>query len=149
MRPDRFAQLLLAAARSLPDTTAEPVAEDGKHLRPYLISVTSGGKTSRWQVVATSAPGDKYSEPEGEPVLGDKPEAPKPQPATVGTPAHLEAALVTAILEADNGEITSYDLYSRRKRVSDSGVETPDPPAIGHGATIWFRDGSKIYLNAA
>lgn len=138
MRPDRFASLLVSAANTLPDTTATLTPEpDGKRQRPYLVTVQAGGKTSRWQVVATSAPGDKYSEPEAEPVLGDSVAAPEPSTAAPGTPEHLEAALVIAVIAADQGEIAAVDLYSRRA----------EPPAVGHGATIGFHDGSRIYLN--
>lgn len=138
MRPDRFTQLLLTAARSLPDTTAGLVTEDGKHNRPYLVAVTSGGKTSRWQVVATSAPGDRYSEPEAEPVLGDKPEPPTEMVMPAGSPEQLEQALIAAVLAADAGEIAAVDLYSRRAE---------PPKGIGQGATIVFHDASKIYIN--
>lgn len=139
MRPDRFAQLLATAAASIPGVSrAELTPEtDGRSKRPYVVAVEAGGKTSRWQVVATSAPGDRYSEPEGEPVLGDSVAAPEPSTAALGTPEQLEAALVIAVLAADQGEIAAVDLYSRRAA----------PPAVGHGATIGFHDGSKIYLN--
>lgn len=137
MRPDRFTQLLLTAARSLPDTSAELVTEDGRHLRPYLVSVTSGGKRSLWQVVATSAPGDKYAEPEKEPVYGEKPEPPAEMVMPAGSPEQLEHALVAAVLQADAGEIAGVDLYSRR----------PEPPAVRYGATILFHNGAKIFLN--
>lgn len=137
MRPARFTQLLLQAARTLPDTSAELVTEDGKHLRPYLVSVTSGGKRSLWQVVATSAPGDKYSEAEPEPVYGDKPEPPAEMVMPAGSPEHLEHALIAAVLQADAGEIAAVDLYSRRA----------EPPAVRYGATILFHNGAKIYLN--
>lgn len=141
MRPDRFAQLLASAARTIPGVTrAEPVPEaDGRSKRPFVLAVEAGGKTTRWQVVATSAPGDKYAEPEREPVLGEKPAAPAAMAMPEGSPEQPEQALVAALLEADSGEIAAVDLYSRR----------PEPPAIGHGATIMFHDGSKIFLNRA
>ncbi|MEZ0089987.1 hypothetical protein [Streptacidiphilus sp. EB129] len=138
MRPDRFLTLLTATAQQIPGVTrAEPITEDGKMLRPYLLGIEAGGKTSRWQVVAVSAPGDKYSEPEREPVLGPKPDASEAGPAAVGGPEQLEAALIAGLLTADGGEIASVDPYSLR---------TP-PGAIAHGATLVFHDGSKIFLN--
>jgi hypothetical protein len=139
MRPDRFARLLVSAANSLDGVTAELTPEtDGRSLRPHLVTVQAGGKTSRWQVVAASAPGDKYDQPEGEPVLGEKPDAPAVS-GTPGTPEHLEAALIAAVLDADAGEIAAVDLYSRR----------PAPPAVGYGATILCHNGAKIFLNRA
>lgn len=142
MRPDRFLQLAVTAARAIPGVTrAEPVPieEDGRSKRPFLFAVETGGQTSRWQVTAASAPGDVYSQPEREPVLGDKPVPPETGPATAGSPEHVESALIAAILEADGGEIAGVDAYSRRAT----------PGAIQHGATILFHDGSRVFLNSA
>ncbi|MFC1439068.1 hypothetical protein ABUW04_12420 [Streptacidiphilus sp. N1-10] len=138
MRPDRFLKHLTATAMTIPGVTrAEQVPDDERSKRPYLLAVEAGGKTTRWQVVAVSAPGDKYSEPEREPVTGPPPAAPVTAPAAVGSPDQVEAALLTALLAADDGEIAAVDPYSQR---------TP-PGAIDHGATILFHDGSKIFLN--
>jgi hypothetical protein len=140
MRPDRFTQLLVTAAGTIPGVTANATPEEtGKSLRPYLVSVEAGGKSFRWQVVAASAQGDKYAEDEKEPILGEQPAAPaiEGQP---GTPEHLEGALVAALLEMDAGEIAAVDVYSRRK---------PEPPAVRYGATFVLHDGSKIFLNQA
>lgn len=140
MRPDRFQQLLVAAASSIPDVTATATPEtDGRSKRPYLVAVQAGGHTSRWQIVAASAPGDKYAEAEAQPVLGDSVAAPEPSTAAPGTPEWLEAALAAAVIAADQGEIANVDLYSRRA----------EPPAVQHGATFVFHDGSKIFLNHA
>lgn len=137
MRPDRFEHTLLVAAQTIPGVTAAVFAEAGHTKHPRGVSLTSGGKTSRWQIVATSAPGDRFDQPEAEPVLGDKPAPPAPATAQEGTPEHLEAALAAALLAADPGEIAAIDLYSRRA----------EPPKIGHGLTLTFHDGSKIYVN--
>lgn len=140
MRPDRFTQLLLTAARTLPDvTSAEPVPSDERHKRPFLVAIQAGGKTTRWQVVAASAPGDRYSDAEREPVVGEKPEPPAAIAMPAGSPEQVEQALIAAVLDADTGEIAGVDLYSRR----------PEPPAVGYGATVVFHDGSKIFLNRA
>jgi len=137
MRPDRFLKHLTATALTVPGVTrAELVPDDERSKRPYLFAVEAGGKTTRWQVVAVSAPGDKYGEPEREPVTGPPP-APVTAPAAVGGPDQVEAALLAALLAADDGEIAAVDPYSQR--------ETPG--AIAHGATILFHDGSKIFLN--
>ncbi|MBF9071803.1 hypothetical protein [Streptacidiphilus fuscans] len=137
MRPDRFQPLLISAAQSIPGVTATTLADAGNTTYPYGVSIQSGGKASRWQIVATSAPGDRFDQPEPEPVLGDKPAAPGQATATEGTPAHLKAALAEAVLAADPGEIAAVDLYSRRA----------EPPKTGHGMTLVFHDASKIYLN--
>jgi hypothetical protein len=138
MRPDRFQQLLAQAAASLPGVTVQTFEEAGHTRHPYGITVQAGGKTSRWQIVATSAPGDQYAQPEPVPVLGDSVAAPEPSTAPAGSPEQLEAALAIAVHSADQGEIAGIDLYSRR----------PDPPVVGFGATFTFHDGSRIYLNS-
>ena len=138
MRPDRFLKQLTATALTVPGVTrAEPVPDDERSKRPYLLAIEAGGKTTRWQVVAVSAPGDKYGEPEREPVTGPPPTAPVAAPAAVGSPDQVEAALIAALLTADSGEIAAVDRYSQRNT----------PGAIAHGATILFHDGSKIFLN--
>lgn len=136
MRPSRFQQLLLSAARSAPGITrAEAVTEDrGK--RPYLIAVEAGGKTTRWMVAATNAPGDDYSRPEPEPVLGEKP-AVLPAGQAGADPASVEAALIAAALRADAGEIAAVERYSTREQ----------PPAVQYGATILCHDGAKLFIN--
>jgi hypothetical protein len=102
-----------------------------------MLAVEAGGKATRWQVVAVSAPGDKYGEPEREPVTGPPPAALVTAPAAVGSPDQVEAALLAALITADGGEIAAVDPYSQRAT----------PGAIAHGATILFHDGSKIFLN--
>ncbi|AUY48324.1 hypothetical protein [Streptomyces sp. CB01881] len=72
MRPARFQQLLLDAAAGLPGTAAKAFADTGHTRHPYGIAVEAGGRTSLWQVAGLGAPGDKWSEPEPEPVLGTK-----------------------------------------------------------------------------
>ncbi|MEY9839694.1 hypothetical protein [Streptacidiphilus sp. EB103A] len=138
MRPDRFLKHLTATALTVPGVTrAEPVPDDERSKRPYLLAVEAGGKTTRWQVVAVSAPGDKYGEPGSEPVTGPPPAALVTAPAAVGSPDQVEAALLAALLAADGGEIAAVDPYSQRAT----------PRAIAHGVTILFHDGSKIFLN--
>lgn len=140
MRPDRFLQLLLATAPSIPGVTrAEHITSDGKSLSPYLLGIEASGKQSRWQPVGVSAPGDKYSEPEKEPVLGNKPDLAIAAPATVGTPEQVEGALIAALLAADPGEISAVEAYSSREPAG----------AIAHGATFQFHDGSRVFLNFA
>ncbi|MFB7619875.1 hypothetical protein [Kitasatospora sp. NPDC056181] len=57
--------------------------------------------------------------------------------APAGDRASVEHALVAALLAADPGEISAVAVYS----------DLPRPPAVGHGATIDFHDGSRIFLN--
>ncbi|MFD9591975.1 hypothetical protein ACFWA9_04350 [Kitasatospora sp. NPDC059973] len=58
-------------------------------------------------------------------------------PALTGDLATVEHALVAQLLAVDPGEIASVELYSAR----------PAPPAVGHGATIEWHDGSKSFIN--
>lgn len=140
MRPDRFLTNLTTLATTVAGITrAEPVPDNERSKRPYLVGIEAGGKMSRWQVVAVSAPGDRYDQDEREPVLGPVPEAPVSAPAAVGSPEQIEAALIAAILAADTGEIASVEAYSARAT----------PGAVPHGATFVFHDGSKVFLNYA
>lgn len=137
MRPSRFVALLVSAARSAPGITrVEAVTEDGRSQRPYLVAVEADGRVTRWQVTATSAPGDDYAQPERELIIGEKPGVLPAGPAGAD-PATVEAALIAAVLAADAGEIAAVERYSTR----------PEPPAVGYGAVILCHDGARIYLN--
>lgn len=138
MRPLRFQQLLLDAASGIPGVVrAATLADAGHTTHPFGIAVEAGGRTTKWQVVGLSAPGDQYSQPERDPVLGEKLPA-RETPELTSDLATVERALVAAVLAADAGEIAAVDIYSGQ----------PTPPAVGHGATFGFHDGSKVFLNA-
>jgi hypothetical protein len=138
MRPDRFLSHLATVASAIPGVTrTEPVADGGRGKRPYLLEVEAAGKTTRWQVVAVSAPGDRYDQEEREPVLGAVPAAPVSALAAVGSPEQIEAAFISALLTADPGEIASVDAFSLRATAG----------AVAHGAAFTFHDGSKVFLN--
>ncbi|MGW2371708.1 hypothetical protein [Kitasatospora sp. NPDC001683] len=135
MRPAHFQQLLLAAGSALPGATAKPFEAGGRH--PYGVTVDVAARTSRWQVVVVSAPGEKWDgDSDAEPVLGEKPAGPA-MPVELKDLAAVEHGLVAALLAADEGEIAAVDVYSAR----------PTPPAVGHGATIDLHDGSRMFIN--
>ncbi|MFF1909853.1 hypothetical protein [Kitasatospora sp. NPDC058218] len=136
MRPARFQQLLLDAAAGLPGVAAKTFTATGHSRHPYGIAVEAGGRTSLWQVVGLGAPGSRWSEPEPEPILGAKPTALE-APAPTDNLAAVERALVAALLTTDPGEISAVELYS----------DLPRPPAVGHGATVEFHDGSRVFIN--
>lgn len=136
MRPQRFTDMLISSARSAPGVTRVEAVTEDRGKRPYLVAVEAGGKTTRWMVAATNAPGDDYAKPEAEPVLGEKPAVLPAGPAG-GDVASVEAALIAAVLQADGGEIASVERYSTREQ----------PPAVGWGATFVCHDGSKLYLS--
>ncbi|MFI8085819.1 hypothetical protein ACIF6L_34145 [Kitasatospora sp. NPDC086009] len=138
MRPARVQQLLLDAAASLPGVSAKAFADAGHTRHPFGVVIEAEGRTSKWQVALMSAPGETWGAESDEraPVLGEKPPAME-IPALTNDVATVERALVAQLLAQDPGEIASVDLYSAR----------PTPPAVGHGATIDFHDGSRAFLN--
>lgn len=139
MRPDRFQRILVDVAPSIPGVNGvKTLAETGDTTYPYGVALDVGSnRPSRWQIVAQSALGDRYEQPEPEPKMGEP--IPKPEVGSAGSdPASIVKALVAAVVTADPGEIRSYDLYTER----------PTPPAVGQGATIEFYDGSRIFINA-
>ncbi|MFF0409097.1 hypothetical protein ACFYUY_01510 [Kitasatospora sp. NPDC004745] len=137
MRPARFQQLLLDAAASLPGAAAKTFADTGNTRHPYGVVVEAGGRTTNWQLIIMSAPGEKWGDhPDAEPVLGEKPAGPA-MPAELKDLAAVEQGLVAALLAADPGEIAAVEVYST----------LATPPAVGHGATVDLRDGSRAFIN--
>ncbi|MEV7770539.1 hypothetical protein [Kitasatospora sp. NPDC086791] len=139
MRPARFQQLLLDAAATLPGAAVKSFADTGNTRHPYGVVVEAGGRTTNWQVVLMSAPGEKWGDhPDPEPRLGEKPAGyGKPEDAEMDSLGGVERGLIAALLAADPGEIAAVERYSSQ----------PNPPAVGHGATIDLRDGSKAFIN--
>ncbi|MEU8920340.1 hypothetical protein AB0D10_05290 [Kitasatospora sp. NPDC048545] len=134
MRPARFQQLLLDAAATLPGAAAKTFADTGNTRHPYGVVIEAGGRTINWQIAVMGAPGEKWGDhPEPEPMLGEKPAG----PAMPTELAAVEHGLVAALLAADPGEIAAVEVYS----------PLPNPPAVGHGATIDLRDGSRAFIN--
>jgi hypothetical protein len=137
MRPARFQQLLLDAATTLPGAAAKTFTDTGNARHPYGVVVEADGRITNWQLVLMSAPGEKWGDhPEPEPLLGERPAGPA-MPAELKDLAAVEHALVAALLAADPGEISAIEIYSTQ----------PTPPAVGHGATIDLRDGSRVFVN--
>lgn len=136
MRPPRFQQLLLDAASTIPGVSVKTLADAGHTRHPYGIVVEAGGQTSRWQVVSVS-PGDDYSKPEREPIIGER-MAERPIPAVTADLGTVEAALVAAVLHADSGEFSRAELYTERE----------PQPAVGYGAAFELHSGAKVYINA-
>jgi hypothetical protein len=136
MRPARFQQLLLDAAATIPGVGAKSFADAGHSRHPYGVVVEAAGKTSRWQVVSVS-PGDDYSKPERDPILGEHlPD--REMPAVTADPGTVEAALVAAVLRMDVGEFSRVELYTDRE----------PQPVVGYGAVFELHSGAKVYINA-
>jgi hypothetical protein len=137
MRPARFQQLLLDAAAALPGAAAKTFADAGHTRHPYGVTVEASGRSTSWQIVVLSAPGEKWGDhPDTEPVLGEKPAGPA-MPEELKDLAAVEHGLLAALLAADTGEIAAVEVYSA----------LPTPPAVGHGATVELHDGSKVFIN--
>ncbi|MFD9591980.1 hypothetical protein ACFWA9_04375 [Kitasatospora sp. NPDC059973] len=138
MRPARVQQLLLDAAAALPGASAKAFADTGHTRHPYGVALDIGGRTSRWQVALMSAPGETWGTGNDDPapVLGEKPPTME-IPALTGDLATVEHALIAQLLATDPGEIASVELYS----------DQTSPPAVGHGATIEWHDGSRTFVN--
>jgi hypothetical protein len=136
MRPVRFQRLLVDAAATIPGVSVKALAATGHTAHPYGIVVEAAGRTTRWQVVSVS-PGDDYSKPERDPILGERlPE--REMTAVTADPATVEAALVAAVLRADPGEISAVRRYSEQEQ----------PPAVGFGAAFDLHSSAKVYINA-
>ncbi|WP_042400117.1 hypothetical protein [Streptacidiphilus carbonis] len=142
MRPDRFQTLLANHLPALPGITkTETFADAGHDRSPYgLVIHHDNGARTWWQITATSRPGDVYSQPEGEPVTGER-QAELPMPNLAGErvdTAAVEGAIAAVLLQADAaGEVAAMLRYSQRE----------NPGAISHGLTVHFHDGSKIFVN--
>jgi hypothetical protein len=136
MRPARFQQLLLDAANSLPGAAAKAFADAGHTRHPFGVAVEAGGRTSNWQIVVVGFPGETWGEADPEPALGEKPAAIE-APALTSDLSTVEQALVAQLLASAPGEIAAVETYSTR----------PNPPAVGHGATLDMHDGSKVFIN--
>ncbi|MEU6233828.1 hypothetical protein [Kitasatospora sp. NPDC047058] len=136
MRPARFQQLLLDAASALPGAAAKSFADAGHARHPVGVAVEAGGRKSLWQIVVVGFPGESWGAADPEPTLGEKP-ALLELPTVTSDLSTVEQALVAQLLATDPGEIAAVEIYSTR----------PNPPAVGHGATLDMHDGSKVFIN--
>lgn len=131
MRPTRFHQYVHELAKQSPAAgSVRTLAEAGDTQHPSGLVVTLEGREARWQFVAQSAPGDKYSETEV-PVEGD-PMAPL---EVQGSP---EAWLAALLSSSGHREIADIDRWSERE----------DPNTRRDGLTVIFHSGAKIYARA-
>jgi len=137
MRPIRFEALLASAAATLPSAGVNRFSDIEPTRRPYPfgVGIEMGGRSTKWQIVAVSAQGDKYETAETNQAFGERPSAPQQATATAGSPEHLEAALAAAVLSADEqGEIASVQVYNGAN-------------SVGCGFTLVCHNGAKLFVN--
>ena len=133
MTPAELQQLLITHAPDVPGITAAARRDDEN---PYGLTVTlEGGGRAWWTITGASPTGTAPGS--GPPATGL---APVPAPDLTGHPvpvAQVEQALIATAVAHAGDQIRSIDRYSSR----------PEPPAVRYGATIWFRDGWRLFLS--
>jgi hypothetical protein len=143
MRPDRFQQLLAEANRHIPAVDAVKTLADAGHTEhPYGVATQlAGGAQVWWSFTVESRPGDRFAEPEGEPVAGDRP-TPIEMPQVAGGSVKmtdLEQALASQLLALDeHAEIKAVQRFS-----SAEGAR-----GIPFGLRVDFHDSSKAFVNS-
>lgn len=143
MRPDRFQQLLADANRQIPLVDAVKAFADAGHAEhPYgVIAHLSDGSQVWWSFTVQSRPGDRYGQPEDEPVSGERPTATEmPElPAGAAQMTYLEQALAAQLLALDeHAEIKAVHRFSSGDRSH----------AIPFGLKVEFHDTSKAFVNS-
>ncbi|MCP9958977.1 hypothetical protein [Streptomyces sudanensis] len=132
MRPARFAEFVIDAAKNQPATTrVQTLAEAGDTQYPYGVALTrSDGREVRWQFTGQLPEGAKHDGFTDEPVTGTPPAA-GPAPQDGDTP---EAWLAAVLAHAECPEIASIERWSTR----------PDPGSQ-QGLTLTFHNGARIF----
>lgn len=131
MRPQRFEEFAVQLAKASPDAGGVMTlkeAGDSKH--PYGIAARIDGREARFQVIAQSADGDRFDEPET-PVEGE-PVSPEAVPPGSTGPERWLAALLAG---SRSREISGIEVWSARRDNRE-----------GHnGVTLTFHSGAKIF----
>lgn len=132
MRPMRFEEFAVELARKDPGAgKAMRLKETGESKYPYGLAVLLEGREARWQIIAQSAAGDDFEQPEqrveGEPADLEGPRAEGP-----------EGWLAELLARSGSKEITSIEQWSLRE----------DPNDRRNGLTVEFYSGAKIYARA-
>src|ERR1700756_6040146 len=133
MTPAQFQHLLITHAPDVPGITAAARREDEN---PYGLTVTLAGGGRAWWTITSASPAGSTGD--GGPP-GTVP-IPVPAPDLTAPPvpvACVEQALIATAVAHAGDQIRSIDRYSSR----------PEPPAVRYGATIWFRDGWRLFLS--
>ncbi|MDX3076685.1 hypothetical protein [Streptomyces sp. MI02-7b] len=143
MRPDRFETFAIDTVRQAGHPLVSKVLtlkEAGEGRQPYGLEVQfTTGTALRWQIIAESAPGDKYDQPEV-PVEGEAPMAPLGEVDLAAKPDRVsgEAWLAHLLSAAGSKELASIEEWSKREETK----------AGHHGMTLRFHSGAKVYVRA-
>lgn len=143
MRPDRFQQMLAEANRRIPGIDAVKTLADAGHTEhPYGVAAhLAGGAQVWWSFTVESRPGDRFTQPEADPVPGERP-APIEMPQMSGgsvAMADLEQALASQLLALDgHAEIKAVRRFSAAE----------GQRGIPFGLRVDFHDTSKAFVNS-
>lgn len=147
MRPRRFEALLADAARHIPVVDGvKTLADVGHTEHPFGVAahLRDGGQ-AWWSATVQSRADDRYSEPESEPISGERPEpiAMPEFPTGEVQMSDLELALAAQLLALDShAEIKEIQRFSQR----------PDDGAIPYGLKVVFHpggaDAAKAFVNS-
>lgn len=142
MRPARFETFLSELFRQVPEqvTDVRTVREAGYERCPYGLVVTCAtGARLLLQIVGTTAPGDKLSEPE-QIVEGDTTPAEQPVPELVdGGRVRLDRVdryLAALVANSGSREVADIEVFSQRA----------EPRAVRYGARFAFHSGAVTYV---
>ncbi|MCZ4510462.1 hypothetical protein O3Q52_20160 [Streptomyces sp. ActVer] len=126
VRPKEYRDYLIEALKSTPGVQAVSVTESGRY--PYALTVTSGGREFKWQVIGQLANGAKHDTPTA--------------PVTAGPPAYTaapadgapDAWLAGVIGAAEPADTERLEVWSTRKKQTDPGL------------TVFFRNGERAFV---
>lgn len=147
MRPARFQALLAEAARHVPVVDGVKTLADAGHTEhPFgVVTHLTDGAQLWWSLTVQSRSGDSYTEPETEPISGERPEpiAMPDFPAGQVETADVELALAAQLLALDtHAEIKEIQRFSPRTEYS----------AIPYGLKVVFHPGgpnaAKAFVNS-
>jgi hypothetical protein len=147
MRPARFETLLADAARHIPVVDGVKTLADAGHTEhPFGVAAhLRDGAQAWWSFTVQSRSDDRYSEPEAEPISGERPEpiAMPEFPAGDVAMSDLELALASQLLALDtHAEIKEIQRFS----------QWPDKGAIPYGLKVVFHpggaDAAKAFVNS-
>lgn len=132
MRPQRFQDFAVELASKDPVAgKAVTLKEAGDSQHPFGLAAMLNGTEARFQFIAQSAAGDKYSEPET-PVEGD------PVPSVERRADGPEGWLAGLLAGSGSREIASIEQWSLREIEADRR----------NGLTVEFHSGARIYVRA-
>ncbi|MEU6342236.1 hypothetical protein ABZ883_14990 [Streptomyces sp. NPDC046977] len=142
MRPQRFEDTLKALLQQSGGQVKKvaPARDAGWDRNPFGLAVTyQTGARVLLQIIATSADGEKYDQPEGAPAEGETALAPVPVPDVFDSgkvqlglvDQHLAALLVNS----GSRELARVEAYSSEPEAHN---------AIKYGVRATYHDGSRI-----